>query len=302
MYGLNKKGAGGLHQPRRSPLRGVVSRHDKWSCAGRSWRLHGGAVVVIAFLVVTVFGRPASAETIEQALADAYLINPVLNAERARLRATDEQVALAKSGLRPFVSGSADYGYMNTDNDVSLPRVGSPIPGGQLTDNPRRRGGPRGWWIPNGDQPPPRLVGATHPAAIRGLSEPQCHQAGEVDGAGGARSASHRRANGAARCRHHLRQCRARHGHRSPARERRHRAVRATQGDQGPLRCRRGHTHRRGAGRSPALRSARDTRRGPSQSQDRAARPTSRSSAILPATSSRLLQSAVCCRRPSTKP
>jgi outer membrane protein len=46
-------------------------------------------------------------------LADAYLINPVLNAERARLRATDEQVALAKSGLRPFVSGSADVTYVN---------------------------------------------------------------------------------------------------------------------------------------------------------------------------------------------
>ena len=102
-------------------MRGVVSRHDLWSCA-ISWRLSGGAVLVIAFLVLTVFGRPASAETIEQALADAYLINPVLNAERARLRATDEQVALAKSGLRPFISGSADTAFQHTDNDVSLPR------------------------------------------------------------------------------------------------------------------------------------------------------------------------------------
>jgi outer membrane protein len=82
-----------------------------------SWRLRGGAALVLAFLVVTVFGRPASAETLEQALADAYLINPVLNAERARLRATDEQVALAKSGLRPFVSGSADWNYVNRNSD-----------------------------------------------------------------------------------------------------------------------------------------------------------------------------------------
>jgi outer membrane protein len=99
-------------------LRGVV-RHGTGSCAGRSWRLHGGAVVVIAFLVVTVFGRPASAETIEQALADAYLINPVLNAERARLRATDEQVALAKSGLRPFISASGDTAFLNTQTSRS---------------------------------------------------------------------------------------------------------------------------------------------------------------------------------------
>jgi outer membrane protein len=93
-------------------VQGVVVRHDMSSCAGMSW-LRGGAALVIAFLVVTDFGRPASAETLEQALADAYLINPVLNAERARLRATDEQVALAKSGLRPFISGSADVAFRN---------------------------------------------------------------------------------------------------------------------------------------------------------------------------------------------
>jgi outer membrane protein len=95
------------------------------SCAAMSWRLPGGAALVIAFLVVTVFSRPASAETLEQALADAYLINPVLNAERARLRATDEQVALAKSGLRPFVSGSADVNYVNQNSDVA----GAALPG-----------------------------------------------------------------------------------------------------------------------------------------------------------------------------
>ena len=58
------------------------------------------------------FGRPASAETIAEALADAYLINPVLNAERARLRAIDEEVALAKSGLRPFIFGTADTAFL----------------------------------------------------------------------------------------------------------------------------------------------------------------------------------------------
>lgn len=87
------------------------------SCTEMSWRRRCGAALVIAFLVVTVFGRPAAAETLEEALADAYLINPVLNAERARLRATDEQVALAKSGLRPFVTGSADWNYVNQNSE-----------------------------------------------------------------------------------------------------------------------------------------------------------------------------------------
>jgi outer membrane protein len=57
------------------------------------------------------------AETLQQALTDAYLINPVLNSERARLRATDEQVALAKAGLRPFISGAADTSFQNQNID-----------------------------------------------------------------------------------------------------------------------------------------------------------------------------------------
>lgn len=59
----------------------------------------------------------ASAETLEQALADAYLLNPRLNAERARLRAIDEQVALAKSGLRPSIIGSGSTAYRNQNSN-----------------------------------------------------------------------------------------------------------------------------------------------------------------------------------------
>src|SRR5262245_20295922 len=88
-------------------------------CAARSLLRCGGAVLVFAFLVLSSFGRPARAETIEEALADAYLINPVLNAERARLRATDEEVAFAKSGLRPFIFGTADTAFLNTNTSVN---------------------------------------------------------------------------------------------------------------------------------------------------------------------------------------
>jgi outer membrane protein len=77
------------------------------------------------------------AETLQQALTDAYLINPVLNSERARLRATDEQVALAKAGLRPFISGSGDVGFMHTrtvtprvpPTTIEVPQaMGPPVP------------------------------------------------------------------------------------------------------------------------------------------------------------------------------
>lgn len=53
---------------------------------------------------------PASAETLESALAKAYQGNPSLNASRAGVRATDESVAIAQSGYRPQVNLGAQIG------------------------------------------------------------------------------------------------------------------------------------------------------------------------------------------------
>lgn len=51
----------------------------------------------------------ASAETLLGALAKAYTNNSELNAERAGVRVTDEDVAIAKSGYRPVISGVGEY-------------------------------------------------------------------------------------------------------------------------------------------------------------------------------------------------
>ncbi|MFO7477599.1 MAG: TolC family outer membrane protein, partial [Methyloceanibacter sp.] len=83
-------------------------RGDPSSCEGVARKLLGGAGFVCALFVAAVAATPAVAQTLEEALAQAYLINPVLNAERANLRATDENVPIAKSRLRPNISGSAD--------------------------------------------------------------------------------------------------------------------------------------------------------------------------------------------------
>ncbi len=56
----------------------------------------------------------ASAETILGALAKAYQNNSQLNSARAGVRVTDESVAIAKSGYRPTVAGSASIDYSNT--------------------------------------------------------------------------------------------------------------------------------------------------------------------------------------------
>jgi outer membrane protein len=120
LYGFDRSGGGAsTNCGRIGVLQRFFGRNDMSSCAGMSWRLRGGAALLCAFLVAAACGRSACAETLEQALTDAYLVNPVLNAERARLRATDEQVALAKSGLRPFISGEADTNFVNQNIDIA---------------------------------------------------------------------------------------------------------------------------------------------------------------------------------------
>ncbi len=66
---------------------------------------------VASLLCPAFVAHQASAETLRDALAAAYKYNPRIDAERARLRATDEEVARAHSGYRPTVTGSADIGY-----------------------------------------------------------------------------------------------------------------------------------------------------------------------------------------------
>ena len=98
-------------------MTGVQSRHHR-SCAEGSWRRGGAAAIACLALGVVFCARPAAAETLVEALSNAYLINPVLNAERANLRATDEQVAVAISGLRPGISASGDASFRNQESDV----------------------------------------------------------------------------------------------------------------------------------------------------------------------------------------
>lgn len=62
--------------------------------------------------------QSVSAETIYQAMAKAYENNPDLNAARAGLRATDEGVALAKSGYRPIIGAEAATSVVNTEGRV----------------------------------------------------------------------------------------------------------------------------------------------------------------------------------------
>jgi outer membrane protein len=64
-----------------------------------------------ALLLTVSLSLPASAETIKGALSKAYENNSTLNSARAGVRVTDEGVAIAKSGYRPTITGSASATY-----------------------------------------------------------------------------------------------------------------------------------------------------------------------------------------------
>lgn len=72
-----------------------------------------GGIAAMAFVAALL--SSASAETIDSALARAYMANPDLNAQRAQLRAIDENVPRALSGYRPRVTASGDIGLSNLD-------------------------------------------------------------------------------------------------------------------------------------------------------------------------------------------
>src|ERR1700753_4524590 len=69
-----------------------------------------------AVLVVAYAGlAPALGDTIEAALVRAYQNNPQLNAQRALVRSTDENVPQALSGYRPKVALTVSGGFQYTD-------------------------------------------------------------------------------------------------------------------------------------------------------------------------------------------
>ena len=72
-----------------------------------------------ALLLVCMGPTPVLADTIEAALVRAYQNNPQLNAQRAQVRVTDENVPQALSGYRPKVAVTASAGYQYTDTLIT---------------------------------------------------------------------------------------------------------------------------------------------------------------------------------------
>ncbi len=97
------------------------------SCSRRAGAFAAGLVIAAA----AVAAAPgAAAVTLEEALIAAYNNNPTLRAQRAALRATDEEVPEALSGWRPTVTVTGEAGKSDVESESAFftSSVGSRAP------------------------------------------------------------------------------------------------------------------------------------------------------------------------------
>lgn len=82
----------------------------------RTLRRGAAACALVAMVSTTpIFVSSASAESLLDTLAQTYRYSPQLDAARAQLRATDEDVSRANSGYRPSVNGTATIERSRTE-------------------------------------------------------------------------------------------------------------------------------------------------------------------------------------------
>ena len=112
-----------------------------------------GAAAAVLLLAYTG-PKPVLADTIEAALVRAYQNNPQLNAQRASVRSTDENVPQALSGYRPKVAVTASAGYQYTDSNSTLGGSATQIVRTEIhgTDPPRSAGLTVSQTLYNGNQ------------------------------------------------------------------------------------------------------------------------------------------------------
>ncbi|MFM8700410.1 MAG: TolC family outer membrane protein [Hyphomicrobiales bacterium] len=91
------------------------------------FRFANPSISLFSILYLCVWCSTVSAETIEGALARAYVNNPDFNAQRAAGRATDEDVQRARSAQLPTVDANSSFGRQsstyNAANEVLTPRT-----------------------------------------------------------------------------------------------------------------------------------------------------------------------------------
>src|SRR5271169_5008533 len=116
-----------MPENRCAGLSRLYSNFDRANCGGnpRCMAIWG----LVAGVVAALTAVSTQAQTLTDALAEAYNTNPQLLAQRALLRATDEQVPQALSFWRPQVTFTGQMG--GTRSAFTSGSTGLPSPGGR---------------------------------------------------------------------------------------------------------------------------------------------------------------------------
>jgi outer membrane protein len=133
------------------PALGLIGMSNR----NRAWQFAGAAAAALLLCCATT--TPVLADTIEAALARAYQNNPQLNAQRASVRATDENVPQALSGYRPRIAVTASAGgqYSDVQSKSVTQTPSGPVLSSQIlngTSAPRSIGGTITQTLYNGGQ------------------------------------------------------------------------------------------------------------------------------------------------------
>jgi outer membrane protein len=91
--------------------------------------MSAAAAVAVLLCQQALFCQEAVADTLESALAYAYVNNPLINSQRAVVRATDESVPTALAGYRPRAVATANVGIQSLSTTIR--EIGSTTPPNQ---------------------------------------------------------------------------------------------------------------------------------------------------------------------------
>jgi outer membrane protein len=108
-----------------------INRHmDRAPRRAASTTLSAVSCSIAAMFAALLPQHTAHAETLHEALTLTYQTNPRIDAERARLRATDEGVPQAKAGFRPTASATASTGFASQNSNPTQLTDGTLHPSG----------------------------------------------------------------------------------------------------------------------------------------------------------------------------
>lgn len=94
---------------------------------------HPACKALTAAFIAALTAGTASADTLREALASTYNVNPTLNAQRESLKGTDAGVAVARAGGRPSVTGTVSLTRDLSQQGVLVRTSNGPFLNSQLS-------------------------------------------------------------------------------------------------------------------------------------------------------------------------